>query len=63
VRLNVLWAAGAVFLFPVIIFALMMFNLREQDDPEFALAFGFWLGLPGLMIALFLFWLGSSSKR
>jgi hypothetical protein len=61
-RPNALNLVATFLLGPTLLALLFAWQAREPGDSEFV--FGFWLGfgLPGLALAMFLFWLGRSDR-
>ncbi|WFU14038.1 hypothetical protein [Bradyrhizobium sp. CB3481] len=61
-RSNALNLVATFLLGPTLLALLFAWQAREPGDSEFV--FGFWLGfgLPGLALAMFLFWLGRPDR-
>jgi hypothetical protein len=61
-RSNALNLVSAFLLFPTALALLFAWKAKEPVDYDLAFVVWLWFGLPGLMLATFLFWLGRPNR-
>jgi hypothetical protein len=61
-RSNALNLVSVFLLFPTALALLFAWQAKEPVDYDLALVVWLWFGLPGLMLATFLFWLGRPNR-